>query len=68
MNSFFNKYIFLELGESNNTIINPITLFTKYDEKNKNVYFNNNDYSLCYNESLETFTSFYSLEKSNSNV
>ena len=63
MNSFFNKYIFLELGESNNTIINPITLHTKYDEKNKNVYFNNKYYSLCYNESLETFTSFYSLDK-----
>ena len=63
MNSFFNKYLFLELGEGGNSISNPITLHTKYDEKNKNIYFNNKDYSLCYNESLETFTSFYSLDK-----
>ena len=43
---------------------NPIgwnkSLVSSYDLSNNDVYFTNKDYCLCFNESLDSFTSFYS--------
>lgn len=46
---------------------NPInwnkSLVSSYDLSNNDVYFTNKDYSLCFSESLNSFTSFYSYNK-----
>lgn len=36
------------------------SLVSSYDLSNNDVYFTNKDYCLCFNESLDSFTSFYS--------
>ena len=47
------------------TINNTTNFFTYYDKGNKDVYFVNKDYTLCYSELLQTFTSFYSYNGNN---